>query len=91
MPEKIITAHNLILEGRKKLTLSGVTDVDAFDEGRITLYTSAGALTVKGRELHVGELSLENGEMTVEGEISSLIYGDRGFTEKPGLLAKLFR
>ena len=44
--------HNVILEGRKNLTISGVTDVDSFDERCISLYTQLGELVIKGRELH---------------------------------------
>ena len=45
--------HNVILEGRKNLTISGVTDVDSFDERCISLYTQLGELVIKGRELHI--------------------------------------
>ncbi len=68
--------HNLILEERKKLSISGVTDVDSFDEQTVIAYTVKGEITVKGWDLHVSKLNLEQGELSVEGEISSLTYTD---------------
>ena len=61
--------HNLILEDRGKLTLTGVTDVDCFDERIINLFTSLGELTVKGRNLHINDVSVESGDMTITGDI----------------------
>ncbi len=83
--------HNIIMEGRKKLTVSGVTDVDRFDENTVLLYTNMGELTVKGNDLHVNELSVTNGEMNIEGEIDAVIYGDKDRQSPLSLLGKLFR
>lgn len=68
--------HNVILEGRKNLTISGVTDVDSFDERCISLYTQLGELVIKGRELHINSMSVETGDMTIEGDIWALNYGE---------------
>ncbi len=83
--------HNAILEDRSKLMLTGVTDVENFDENKVYLYTQLGELVIRGRQLHVSEMSVESGELTVEGEINALIYGDKDRTKKLGLLGKLFR
>lgn len=83
--------HNAILQDRSKLMLTGVTDVESFDEKKVELYTQLGQLVIRGSELHVNEMSLESGELTVEGEISALVYGDKDRTRKPTLLGKLFR
>ena len=69
--------HNMILENRKSLSISGITDVDSFDEKEISLYTQLGELTIKGRDLHVDTMSVETGDMTITGDIWSLIYGDK--------------
>lgn len=83
--------HNIILEDRRHLTVSGVSDVDSFDEQCVTVFTEMGELTVKGEDLHINRLSLEMGELLVEGEIYSLVYADR--EEKPtgGFFSKVFR
>jgi len=90
-PKEVL--HNVILENRKKLTLSGIEDVDSFDEESITLFTDTGTLTVKGTELHINKLSVESGEVSIEGHIDSLIYTDGadGKTRGMGFFARMFR
>lgn len=83
--------HNVILEGRKNLTISGVTDVDSFDERCISLYTQLGELVIKGRELHINSMSVETGDMTIEGDICALNYGDKDKKSSATFLGKLFR
>ena len=83
--------HNVILEGRKNLTISGVTDVDSFDERCISLYTQLGELVIKGRELHINSMSVGTGDMTIEGDIWALNYGDKDKKSSATFLGKLFR
>ncbi|MBR1765028.1 MAG: sporulation protein YabP [Ruminococcus sp.] len=83
--------HGAILENRSRLTLSGVTDVDSFNESTIALFTQLGELTIRGRELHINEMSVESGDMTIEGDISALVYGDRDSRKKLTALGKLFK
>ena len=88
--EKNLT-HNIIMENRKTLSISGVTDVDNFDEKTILLYTQMGELTVQGKGLHVNSVSVETGEMTIEGDIWSLTYGEKDRTSPLTLFGKLFK
>ncbi|MBZ4671603.1 MAG: sporulation protein YabP [Oscillospiraceae bacterium] len=83
--------HNIILENRKSLTISGVTDVDNFDEKTIVLYTQMGELTIHGKNLHVNSMSVETGDMTVDGDIWALTYGDKDRRGTLSMLGKLFR
>lgn len=83
--------HNIILESRNKLSVSGVTDVDRFDENVVLLYTSMGELTVRGADLHVNDLSVESGEMNIEGEIQSIVYGDPDRRSPLSFVGKIFR
>ena len=83
--------HNVILEGRKNLTISGVTDVDSFDERCISLYTQLGELVIKGRELHINSMSVETGDMTIIRDIWALNYGDKDKKSSATFLGKLFR
>jgi len=64
--------HNLILENRSRLMLSGVTDVDCFNEEEIRLFTQLGELTIRGRNLHINEMSVESGDISVEGDVLDL-------------------
>lgn len=75
-------AHRLQLEGREKLTVSGVEDVERFDDQCIVLRTGAGVLVVSGESLHIGKLSLDGGELHVDGRIDALTYEDA--PETPG-------
>lgn len=92
MQDKIVKQnHNMILENRKSLSISGITDVDSFDEKEISLYTQLGELTVQGRELHIDAMSVETGDMTITGDIWALIYGDRDKKGPISALGRLFR
>ena len=68
--------HYPHMEGREQLTVAGVEDVDRFDETGIVMTTSAGVLIITGSNLHIGKLSLEGGELHVDGQIDSLAYED---------------
>lgn len=83
--------HTMILENRRTLSLSGVTDVDSFDEREIVLYTGLGELTVTGRDLHINTVSIETGNMNIEGDIWAVQYGDRDKHSPLSLLGRLFR
>ncbi len=82
--------HSLILEDRKSLVVTGVSDVDSFDEETITVYTDYGELTVKGKLLHVSKLSVETGELILDGQILSLTYTESK-SNGTSLLSKLFK
>ena len=69
-------AHRLELTGREHLTVSGVEDVERFDETGVVMSTAAGMLVVTGEDLHIGKLSLEGGELFVDGRIDSIAYED---------------
>ena len=92
MQEKIIRKnHNIILENRKSLSISGITDFDSFDEREICLFTELGELTIRGRELHIDSMSVESGDMTITGDIWSLVYGDKERRGPVSALGRLFR
>ena len=82
--------HSLSLQERKKLVVSGVEDVESFDENTIVLQTSGGLLILKGEELHVDKLSIEGGELSVTGRINSLVYEDSS-GGSGGFFSRLFK
>ena len=82
-------AHRLELIGREHLVISGVEDVERFDENGIVMATSAGTLVVTGEELRIGKLSLDGGELHVDGRVDSVSYEDGG-REGGGLFRRLF-
>ena len=66
--------HKLTLNERKSLTMTGVTEVVSFEESAVLLKTALGLLTVQGQGLKLKTLSLEGGQVAIDGEISALIY-----------------
>ena len=87
----VTSEHELILQGREELSLTGVTEVQSFDDRCIALYTKMGELIVRGRELHINSVSVETGDMSISGEIWGLNYGDKDRRSSPSFLGKLFR
>ena len=81
--------HRLELVGREHLTVTGVEDVERFDETGIVMSTSAGTLVIAGEELHIGKLSLDGGELHVDGRIDAVIYEDQP-AQRGSLLSRLF-
>ena len=81
--------HNIILEERGKLSVSGVVDVQSFDEEQVLLETVRGMLVVRGQGLHVERLQLEAGELIVEGEVGLVEYDD-SVQPRGSLLGRLF-
>ena len=84
-----VRAHSVALTDRKKLSITGVEDVDCFNEQIVVLRTSQGTLTVAGAGLNISALSLEAGKVEVEGEVDALEYS--GGRKKGGLLGRLLR
>lgn len=83
--------HNLVLEDRHSLTVSGVSDVDSFDEQTVIVFTEMGELTVRGEQLHINKLSVDTGDLSIEGKISSLTYTDEGPRQGGGFFSRVFR
>ena len=82
--------HRLELVGRERLTVSGVEDVERFDENGIVMSTSAGVLVVTGEDLHIGKLSLDGGELHVDGHIDAVTYEESAQQRGASLFSRLF-
>lgn len=87
------SAHKLALTNRRTGSITGVSDVISFDISEVLLETELGMLKVTGADLHVSRLSLEKGEIDLEGRIDSLQYSEISDFKKSGesLLNRLFR
>lgn len=85
--------HKITMSNRHMCLISGVQDVLSFDIHEVLLETQQGTLSIKGDELHVSRLSLDQGEVDVDGRIDSLIYSEASGMGGKGesLFAKLFR
>ena len=85
--------HKVSMTNRRNCTINGVNDVLSFDIHEILLETEQGMLMIKGDELHVSRLTLEKGEVDIDGRIDSFTYSDvaGGGHKSESLLTKLFR
>ncbi len=81
--------HALHLDNRHHLSISGVEEVERFDETLIALHTAAGYLLIRGEDLHIEKLNLEGGELSVTGLIESLCYEDKQ-PKAGGFFGRLF-
>jgi sporulation protein YabP len=81
--------HALSLRDRHLLELTGVTKVESFDEHEIALSTQLGMLSVKGENLHIRHLDLENGDLQLDGTVVTLSYQQD--SRRKGRLGRLLR
>lgn len=87
------SSHKITTSNRKAAAITGVRDVLAFDLNEVLLETDHGMLMIKGSDLHVKRLSLEKGEVDIDGSIDSFLYSDVAGHSKQqeSLLGRLFR
>lgn len=77
--------HHIILEERKNLSVSGVTEVASFDEEVVVLFTQTSELTIRGKNLHISRTNVETGELIMDGEIDEISYSAPSLKKKhPG-------
>jgi sporulation protein YabP len=88
-PPPVERPHTLTIEGRSRAVITGVTDVDNFNDTMIVMNTSAGAMTLIGSALHISRLNLDDGQLLVEGQIDALEYDERA--RGKGGLSRLFK
>lgn len=91
--QQVLKGHKLNINGRRSAVITGVNDVLSFDAGEVLLQTEQGALMIRGSELHVNRLTLEKGEVDLDGRIDSITYSDSSSYGKSGesLLGRLFK
>ncbi len=88
--KQLPVSHNIIIEDRKNVTISGVTDVESFDEETVILMTDLGELVIKGFGLHISKIDVVSGDLALEGEIYNIGYSDTQ-AAGGGFLSRLFR
>jgi len=80
--------YGITLDRREKAVLTGVTDVERFDENEVVLQTHGGRLTLTGTGLHVSSLQLEEGRLLVDGAIDSVSYDGGASPRRGGFLRR---
>lgn len=96
MEEKALSGlgpHKLLLQGRKAVELTGIKEVVSFDAKEVVLNTTMGVLVIHGNDLFVKRLTVEQGEVELEGQVDSFVYADKPGKTGDGdsLLKRLFR
>lgn len=92
MTEQKNPVQSLVMENRKRIVISGVKEVEGFTETEVSLYTDMGQLTIKGKGLHVNQVSTDTGELIMVGEmVNSLVYSDKPKRTPNNFITKLFR
>jgi sporulation protein YabP len=82
----------LMLENRRKLTINGVIEVINFNESQILLNTDVGTMMVKGKELKMNKLDVQNGDVIITGKVDSFVYtSDKSKVKKDSIISRLFR
>lgn len=89
MDENLRQPHNIIIEDRKKFTLTGIKDVLSFDDETVTLNTVLGKLVLKGAGLHILNFINETGDLSGEGKIYAIAYTAE--EKSGGFISRLFR
>jgi len=90
MDEKKV--QSLLLENREVLNVSGVENVDNFNDETVVLITNKGKLTIKGQKLNISKLNVDEGKLIVKGEISGLLFSENdGQKEKTSFMKKVFK
>jgi len=85
-------AHKVVIDARRKIVITGVEDVDSFNENEVIMLTNHGFITVLGEDLHINKLNLDDGQLVVEGTIQGLDYADHEEQRsKGGVFSKVFR
>lgn len=86
-------SHRVFMTDRKKIELTGITDVISFDLNKVVLESEYGLITIKGSNLHVNRLSVEKGELDIEGKVEAFVYSQAQQITGKGetLIGRLFK
>ena len=90
--EEIMREHKVCIDGRKKLLVTAVEDVESFDDEKVVIICDMGTMTVSGAGFKINKLNVDEGELIIEGEVDEVQYSDRVSSQKEsGFFGKLFR
>ena len=89
--EKQKINHNLFLKDREKVEISGVDEVNSFDENKITAFTTLGFISIKGFNLHIQKFNTNTKELNIVGKIDEIKYSNNKKHEGKSFLSRLFK
>ncbi len=84
--------HRITMDNRESLTVTGVEDVESFDEERVVVITNMGTMTVIGDDFRISKLNVDDGQLVIDGKIDELQYSDTLRNDKDGgFFRRLFK
>ncbi|SDZ66364.1 sporulation protein YabP [Evansella caseinilytica] len=83
--------HQITMRGRKTLDITGVKQVESFDNEEFLLETDMGFLSIRGQHLQMKNLDVDQGNVSIQGRIDDLVYLDQHHEKTKGLFGKLFK
>ncbi len=84
--------HNITINERKNIVISGVKKIDSFDDEEFLLETSMGYLIIKGTSLEIIKLDTYQGNVSIKGKVNSINYLENNKKEKEeSMFNKLFK
>lgn len=83
--------QNIFLEDRNNLTITGVEQVESYNDNTIVLNTIKGGIVIKGEELNINKLNLEDGNVKIDGIINGINYSNKEFSPKGNIFGKMFK
>lgn len=83
--------QNIFLENRQKISITEVQDVNSFDDEMIEVLTPKGNIIIKGSNLQIQKLDLEDGKVIINGTINSINYIEKDGSKGKGFLGKVLK
>lgn len=84
-------AHAVNIDNREKVSVTEVTDIESFNEEIIFLALKNGGLVIRGEDLHIQKLDLDEGKVLITGAIGSAVYTERKDRQEKGFLRKILK
>lgn len=91
MEEKLKGNHNFLMQNRSSVMMTGIKEVESFNDSEVFLLTELGELCVKGKNLNISKVSVETGDLEMQGTVCAVYYGETVEKRPRNILTKLFR
>ncbi len=83
--------QNILIEDRNRVNITGVEQVESFNDNTIVLKTVKGGMVIKGEGLNIGKLNLDDGNVKIDGIINGILYNDKDSSQKGNIIGKIFK
>lgn len=90
--EAVFTQSNIYIDNREQIRITGVKDVNSFDDFNVSVKTDRGDLVINGEELKISKLDVDSGELLIDGKFNSLFYNEENKKQGSGsVFGRMFR